>query len=82
MPQLFRRMIRGCPEMTLPLDAPIAPVVQKHPKGCAIACAAMLCGRSYEQTAQFAARIGIRARDKALYNGTGEMRRYGAEVVC
>ncbi len=50
-------------------------ITQKHPEGCALASAAMLTGRSYDEIASLAAPLGIRAGDKALYTSTEPLRR-------
>ena len=51
------------------------PVIQQHPEGCALACAAMLAGLSYIDVVAVAGEIDIRAGDKALYHSTAPMRR-------
>jgi len=61
--------------MAFPQDPTMEPVVQKHPEGCALACAAILSRLSYDETARIAAGIGIHAGDKALCNGTANLRR-------
>ncbi len=50
-------------------------ISQEHPEGCALACAAMLTGRSYDEIANLAEALDIRAGDKALYTSTESLRR-------
>lgn len=50
-------------------------VVQEHPEGCALACAAMLAGLTYRQARHAAAQLGIHAGDKGLYSTAAPLRR-------
>ncbi|MEN8179097.1 MAG: hypothetical protein ABFS39_10830 [Pseudomonadota bacterium] len=56
------------------------PVIQKHPEGCALACAAILAGKSYDEIDEIATRLEIFAGDKTLYNSTEPMRRLLAHL--
>lgn len=49
-------------------------VIQQHPEGCALACAAMLAGRTYDEIVDVAGQLGIHAGDKTLYGTTEPMR--------
>ena len=50
-------------------------VIQKHPEGCGLACAAMLADRTYDEITEIAAHLNIHAGDKELYGTTEPIRR-------
>ena len=50
-------------------------IVQEHPEGCALACAAMLTNRNYSEIAGIAGMLDIHAGDKTLYSTTTPLRR-------
>ncbi len=56
------------------------PVVQQEPTGCALACAAMLAGLTYNQARQSAKALGISAGDAALWSSTRPLRRLLAQL--
>lgn len=56
------------------------PVVQEELTGCAIACAAALSGKTYEQIRRIALGLGINASDESLWSETGPMRRVLAHL--
>lgn len=55
-------------------------VIQQHPEGCMLACAAMLSNLSYAEVNEIAGRMGMHAGDKRLYTTTEPMRRLLAEL--
>lgn len=57
----------------------IKPVIQQETTGCGIAACAALAGVSYPEAKAAANRLGIYARDQALWSDTGYVRRLLAE---
>jgi hypothetical protein len=53
----------------------VNPIIQEEVTGCAIACAAVLSGKTYAQAKRIANGLGIRAEDSTLWSDTRPMRR-------
>lgn len=51
----------------------LKPVVQEDPTGCAIACAAVLSGTSYQNAKRVATALGIHVEDSTLWSETRPM---------
>ncbi len=66
---------RLCRDAGVGLTGSLAPVVQQDPTGCAIACAAVLTGRTYGEVKDVAFGLGIRVEDSRLWSRPEPMRR-------
>ncbi|HTM08157.1 MAG TPA: cysteine peptidase family C39 domain-containing protein [Verrucomicrobiae bacterium] len=50
-------------------------ISQEDETGCALACVAMVAGKTYAEVKQTAAQLGIKVKDKKLYSETKYVRR-------
>jgi hypothetical protein len=58
----------------------VKPVIQEEKTGCAIACAAAIAGKTYQETRKIANGMGIYANDSDMWSKTNLVRKLLAEL--